>query len=211
MRLRFIVLASLYILVLVTVSVNSDLDGEATWPEKIFLGAIGFFQDTMISTARGIENLWRQYFHLVGLREENRRLKIALARSKGQINEMREAGLANQRLRKLLAFKARSENRIIGAQVVGWDPSPWIKTIIIDRGHADGVGRNMPVVLDEGVVGKTVEVTAHYSKVLLIIDYNSSLDALVQRSRVRGVLTGRSEKNCSLQYVLNNEDLARMI
>jgi rod shape-determining protein MreC len=45
--------------------------------------------------------------------------------------------------------------------------------------------------------------------VLLIIDYNSSVDAVVQRNRVRGILAGRSEKSCRLRYVLKNDDVVR--
>jgi rod shape-determining protein MreC len=65
----------------------------------------------------------------------------------------------------------------------------------------------MPVVSDLGVVGRVVDLSPHFSRVLLVIDYHSAVDAMVRRSRVRGTVAGRSEEKCELKYVLKNDDL----
>jgi rod shape-determining protein MreC len=65
----------------------------------------------------------------------------------------------------------------------------------------------MPVVVPEGVVGQIVDVSGRYAKVLLIVDQNSAVDALVQRTRARGLLKGEFADQCRLEYVLRKEDV----
>lgn len=79
---------------------------------------------------------------------------------------------------------------MIAAQVVGRDPSAWSKTVIVDKGTRDGVRHGLPVVIPEGIVGVVVEASAGYAKVLLLIDPNSAVDALVQQTRARGIVKG---------------------
>jgi rod shape-determining protein MreC len=91
--------------------------------------------------------------------------------------------------------------------VIGKDPSAWFKTIIVDKGSSDGLERGLPVVIAQGIAGQIIEISAHYSKVMLIIDRNSAVDALVQRSRARGVIKGTSEDQCGFEYVLQKHDV----
>ncbi|MFH1091153.1 MAG: rod shape-determining protein MreC [Pseudomonadota bacterium] len=203
------VLVSLVILVLVTVSFNSDPRRRLSLPGKLILEAVAAGQKGVFVASRALEDFWRNYFVLVGLRQENEELKQLLARTKARVNDLREEGQTNRRLSKLLNFTQDYPGTYLGARVVGWDPGPWFKTMTIDRGSQDGVRAGMPVVSFEGVVGRVVEVSANYAKVLLVIDYNSSVDALIQRTRVRGIVAGRSEKTCSLKYIRRNEDVVR--
>ena len=52
-----------------------------------------------------------------------------------------------------------------------------------------------------------MDVSGHYAKVLLIVDQNSAVDALVQRTRARGLLKGEFADQCRLEYVLRKEDV----
>jgi rod shape-determining protein MreC len=61
--------------------------------------------------------------------------------------------------------------------------------------------------MPQGIVGQVIEVSKHYSKVMLIIDRNSAVDALVQRTRARGVIKGESTDLCRLDYVLRKNDV----
>ena len=66
----------------------------------------------------------------------------------------------------------------------------------------------MPVVNALGVVGRVVSVSEDYAKVLLIIDQNSALDCLLQRTRARGMVKGISAEICRLDYVVKSVDVA---
>ncbi len=206
-RNRLIFISFLVIIVLVTVSVSSDPQKNMSGPEKFLLEAMGALQKPLINSARGVENIWLNYFYLVDVRQENIELQNRVDKLNGELSRLSETELANERLTKLLEFTNRHKAPYIGAQVVAWDPKAWFKTITIDRGSQDGVRVGMPVVSDLGLVGRVVELSPHFSRVLLVIDYHSTVDAMVRRSRVRGTVAGQSEEKCDLKYVLKNDDL----
>jgi rod shape-determining protein MreC len=66
---------------------------------------------------------------------------------------------------------------------------------------------NMPVVDAKGVVGRLVSVSANYAKVLLLVDQNSAVDCLIQRSREKGIVKGLSSGLCKLDYVVRAGDV----
>ncbi len=164
-------------------------------------------QDTLSGAVQFARSIWNQYFYLVSASKENERLKKELSRVREESRQLKEVKLSNIRFRKLLGFKKAADYPFLTAEVIGKDPSPWFKAIVIDKGESEGVKKGMPVVLPEGIVGQVVEATAHYSKVLLIIDQNSAVDALVQRTRARGVIEGKSEGNFVFKYVLRKDDV----
>ncbi|MBF0528170.1 MAG: rod shape-determining protein MreC [Deltaproteobacteria bacterium] len=206
-RLRLIILVSLIILVLVTISVHSDPRRPPSLVQKALLEVVATTQRWLTSSADGLEHLWLRYLYLVGLRQENQELRRALDRSKAQIVTLKENGLAYQRLTKLLKFSKEGPHPSLGARVIGWGPRPWFKTATIDRGSIDGVAVDMPIINEQGLVGRVVEVSPRFARILLITDFNSSVDAMIQRSRARGIMQGGSENICGLKYVHTKEDV----
>ncbi|MFP4194050.1 MAG: rod shape-determining protein MreC [Desulfobacterales bacterium] len=153
-------------------------------------------------------DIWEQYFYLVDTAGENRELRRKLAMARLELHECSEQRHANERLRELVGFKADSELNLQAARVVARDPSPWYRSVIIDKGREDGVKKGCSVVVPDGVVGQVTELASGYSKVLLIIDRNSAVDALVQRTRARGVVAGLSDGNeCRFDFALRKQDV----
>ena len=113
----------------------------------------------------------------------------------------------HERLHELLQFKQTINQPVIAARAIARDPSGWFKSIIIDKGEKASLSLNMPVVNSRGVVGRIVSVSSHYAKVLLVIDQNSAVDCLVQRSRDRGMVKGFSAETCELGYVQKASDV----
>jgi rod shape-determining protein MreC len=66
----------------------------------------------------------------------------------------------------------------------------------------------MAVISHEGVIGQILKTAPHYSTVLLITDYNSAIDALVQRTRARAIVEGKGENRCQLKYLLRTEEVS---
>ena len=155
----------------------------------------------------GAENLVKHYLWLRNVREENQALKEQLAAVEQKVTDYREAYVENMRLRRLLDFKATIQVDTVAAQVVLHDLTGWFQTLIVDKGFRDGIAPDMPVVNDEGIVGRVLDVSDRYSRVLLITDPGSSVDAIVQRNRVRGVLSGKDGTSCVLKYVRGNLDV----
>lgn len=152
---------------------------------------------------------WNNYFYLVNLRQENISLKTRLGTLEIENQLLREKAAENKRLKALLSFKEKFSYKILPAEIIGRDPSSWFKTILIDKGSADGVSRGCGVIIPKGVVGRVIDVAHNSAKVLLLHDVNSSVDAVVQRTRTRGIVEGHGENTCKLSYVLKAEDLKR--
>lgn len=132
--------------------------------------------------------------------EENRRLQSAIA-------ELKEAELENVRLRKLLTFKDKQKLKTIAARVVGKDVSSDFRAIRIDRGEKDGVQKNMAVLTHEGIVGRILRTTATHSDIVTIVDLYSAVDAIVERSRARGIVEGKTDDLCQLRFALRTDDI----
>jgi rod shape-determining protein MreC len=175
--------------------------------EHIGITLIAPFQQASTTICRTAKNAWRHYFFLVHAAMENDSLKKQLGAARNRIDQCRETELALERLRKLLDFKAARGEKIATAEVVARDPSPWFKSLIINKGSKDGIRKGFPVVVPEGIVGQIVEVSDFYAKVLLLIDRNSAADGLVQRTRARGIVKGSSAEHCFFDYVLRKSDV----
>ncbi len=176
-------------------------------PGRIAIPFIAPFQEGVTHSIRFVRSLWNNYFYLVTAAKENKRIKEALNQAIEENKRLVEIKLSNSRLRELLDFQKTITNRVIAAEVIGKDPSPWFKTVIIDKGTDDGVGKGMAVVIPEGVVGQVINAASQYSKVLLITAHNSSADALVQRTRARGIIQGGTTGRCAFKYVLRKHDV----
>ncbi len=175
--------------------------------ERFTIALIAPFQMMVSRTIGFTEQVWENYFSLVAASKENSLLKNKLAFAMKMQNRCRELELENKRLRKFFNFQASSEDSFFVAGVIGRDPSPWFKTIMIDKGAANGLSKGLPVLVAEGIVGQVVSVSKNYSRVLLITDRSSAIDALVQNSRIRGIFKGNNTENCIFEYVLRKDDI----
>ena len=121
---------------------------------------------------------------------------------RGENEEIRQNNLnvteimaENVRLRTMLDYKkVANQFDLVTATVVGRDLGTWNSTIIINRGSADGITKDMAVVTPQGLVGSVVNVYANVAKVQLILDARSAVGTLVQRpeSRVAAIVEGSS-------------------
>jgi rod shape-determining protein MreC len=176
-------------------------------PGRIAISLIAPFQKASTSSIRFIRDIWRHYFIMVNVVKENDNYQKALNKAFEDNIQLKELKLSNSRLRNLLNFEKTITDRVLSAEVIGKDPSPWFKTVLIDKGKNDGVETGMAVVVPKGIAGQVTDVSANYSKVLLIIDHNSAVDALAQNDRARGIIKGGMAGQCLFKYVLRKHDI----
>ncbi len=135
------------------------------------------------SVRTGLKSLEELEHDNAALRVENRSLKAT--------NEaLRDVEHEVNRLRHALAYRQRSIFRLVPAEIVTRDSSTWWRTVTINRGSEDGLAAEMPVLTDEGLVGRTTTVSANISVVLLISDENCRVAASVEGTREQGIVTG---------------------
>ena len=193
--------------VLFLLSSNSDLGPTWNPAEQFVIEITAPFQKLIKQTTKSTEELWLNYFRMVDVHHENTQLKNEIHVLKMANSRYRELLATQGRLEELLQFKQTINRPVLAAQVIGLDPTGWFKSVIIDKGKWAGLRLDMPVVNAFGVVGRVVSVSSNYSKVLLIIDQNSAVDCLVQRSRDRGMLKGLMSEICKLDYVAKSNDI----
>ncbi len=170
---------------------------EAMLPLQLGVTAIG----------RGIEQVWDQYFDLRSVRRENETLRQRVVELEQRVQRSTEMDLANQRLRRLLDLRAETEVPMVGARVVGRSPGPWVARLVLDKGTQNGMRKDLAVLVPAGAVGRIVFTTAHTARVLLASDPSSSIDAVVQRTRERGVVVGTGNGWARLKYIPQGADM----
>jgi len=125
------------------------------------------------------------------LRERNAALEAEVAQLQTQVIELQQQINEAKVLYSLLDFaQNRPENIYVAASVIGRDPSPFLQYLIIDQGSDAGIRRGMPVVNQQGLVGRIDAVTANASRIQLITDPGSSVNVHLRNANLSTVLTG---------------------
>ncbi|HWV37731.1 MAG TPA: rod shape-determining protein MreC [Vulgatibacter sp.] len=151
--------------------------------------------------------LWTSYVDLRDAREENVRLRGALAEANGRLAARIEAELENERLHELLAFSKAMRGRTVAAPVIGVSPTHR-RVVTIATSPGDGIAAGMAAVTADGVVGKVVATYGRTAEVQLLVDSASAVAARVQRSRARVTVRGTGEeKRLELANALRTDDI----
>jgi rod shape-determining protein MreC len=164
-------------------------------------------QSGITSAIKKIKTIWASYIYLVNLNTENTILKSDIDKIKEENNQLKEALLLHERLKAMLAFKQETTPKAEAASVIGIESLGWIKTITINKGISDGIGRNMVIVTPLGIAGRIIDVQSTTSKAILVTDPRCTIDVIVQRSRVKGITGGNGADRLILKYVRHEDDI----
>lgn len=183
-------------------------EGKTRFLDDLLINTSGTFQNGVFSFGKGVRSLFENYINLVHTKKQNEELQKEVDQLKSNLTHYTEMEIENKRLRESLDLKARVTHKLLSAQVVAHDVSSDYYSLRIDRGVKDGVKEGMGVVSPRGIVGRIWRTTDHYSDVLTLLDPTSNLDVVVQRSRVRGILSGQNKQLlCRLKYIDRLEDV----
>jgi rod shape-determining protein MreC len=174
----------------------------------LVLDALAPFQVVFSWLGRSVGRAWTGYVGLVDARRDNQRLQERVAGLESELLRLGELERENGRLTELLSLRARLEGPVYGARVIARDPGPLAMTLTIDRGERDHVRRGMAVLAPAGVVGQVAEASHTAARVVLLTDHNSGIDAIVQRSRARGIVQGGNDGSCQMNYLSRDADVA---
>lgn len=165
-------------------------------------------QEALTTATNRLTEVRQLFIDMETCRAQNEELQTLLDQLIIENVRLREAEIENVTLREQLNFKqANPSFELLSAQVIGRDPSNLANYLVIDRGAEEGVGTGMPVLTDRGLVGRVTEIASHASKVLLITDPSSSVNALVQDTRATGVVQGKLGQELVMRYVQQTEEI----
>jgi rod shape-determining protein MreC len=123
-----------------------------------------------------------------------------------ELFRLTEVERENGELRRFLQFaQERPGLALRGAQIVGrvigQESTNFLDFILLDLGQIHGIEVGMPVVTDQGLVGRVSQVNNSVCKVLLITDVNSAINALLQQSRLPGVIRGTARGDLIMDFI----------
>jgi rod shape-determining protein MreC len=167
--------------------------------------AITPFERGFVNLAGLSRMVWSDYLYLRGVRDENRALKEEVGRLRIEQAQMSEDANQGHRLQALLAFKQQFISQTLAAQVLGSSGSERSRILYLDKGANDGVKEDMAVITPEGVVGKVLRADRNSSQVLAINDATSGVGAVLEKSRLQGVVKGTDAGELRLHYVMLDE------
>ncbi len=183
-------------------------DAEDTRLIRIWaVGAITPFERLLVWGQNGSNNLFHNYFYLRGVRAENRQLKDEIEQMRLEQVRLSEDAAQARRLQTLLSFKEQFISRTVAAQVIGSSGSDLSRTVFLDKGSNAGIDRDMAVITADGIVGKVLLVYPSVSQVLLISDQSSGVGALLEKTRLQGVLRGTANGEVTLERVMSDEQV----
>ena len=193
--------------ILIVLSYNLKQKSSAGLVTKIVLEVAAPVQNVLNASVKSVSDAWFSYLFLVGIEEENKNLKKKIDDMKSQLILYQEGYLEAQRLRNLLDLKDDFDFKFVTARVIGREQAALSKTILINKGTMHGLAAGMPVLAGPGLIGRVTDASRHTAKILPLIDENSNIDAIVQRTRTQGMIRGTGSRGCVMKYISKIQDV----
>jgi len=180
---------------------------ELSWWSGVVLDAAVPVQKMIAVPFDLARGAWHEYVAVLDVRDENSELRSRLAAIEEENLQLREALVASGRLQRIAEMRDEFEIPMLPAELVGLDVSAWFRSALIDKGRNRGVHAGMPVVSEQsGLVGLVTTTSRSAAKIMLLLDRQSAVDGVVQRSRARGVVRGGKEA-LEFEFVVRGGDV----
>lgn len=176
------------------VAISHQVDGGqgTSLLQRGLFGLFYPFEWAVAASVRSVKNAVTSYADLRGVRGDNARLQERVAFLETLLQQKQDRVREADRLREVLGLKEVLPLETLAALVVARDGLPFYRVLTIDRGHEDGVKEDSPVISPTGVVGRVIRVFPRAASVQLLLDAQSGVGVLIDRTRVMGVASGRN-------------------
>jgi rod shape-determining protein MreC len=177
--------------------------------QQVAFSAFARVQRATAAVADTVSGTWTHYVALRGVAAENDALKRQVLELQGKLQQQQAIADRTQALEEALHLEQTVAAPLLAARVIAGNPAPGDRTVMIDRGSADGVKTDMAVISATGVVGRVINrPTPHAAQVQLLIDRTAAAAVIVERSGVGAVVEGGiTEPPLHLAYVDRNADI----
>ncbi len=194
------------------IRLDSATEGPARQGYESFMSFFSYPQRAVAASWRGVRDFAWGVFARRRLSQSNRELRLRLNMMEQRLAELESYRRENRRLRELLDFRAKADfeeifRESIGAGVIGRNPVNWYRTVVLDRGAADGVREGMVVIGVGGVAGRVINTGSSASVVMLILDMESKVSAVVERTGEHGIITGRGDGVLIMRYLSDRSEV----
>lgn len=203
-RAFFVIVLALVATALIFLSLGGYLDSAV----GLALRPLSSIQAWFSARFAAIRDLVTSPRDVASLRARIAELEAENALLEQQIIGLREQVTETEILAALLDFaRTQPESRYLAGPVIGRDVSPFLRSIWIGVGSDDGVLRGMPVVTNQGLVGRVIEVFATVSRVQLITDPQTAVNVRLQNSRADGILVAELSGELHIEMISQAETI----
>jgi len=205
------VLAAVIVVQIVGLAVQVKRSNEETSTRLIRLWAVSAvtpFEKAIVRGQTSVSGVWHNYFYLRGVRQENRDLQQQIQQLQLEQVRLKQDAQQARRLQVLLGFKEQYIAQTVAAQVIGSSGSEQSRIVYLDKGVDAGLKRDMAVITANGAVGRVLNVWDSTAQVLLLSDQSSGVGAILEQSRLQGVLKGKASGELILDKVMSDEAVA---
>jgi len=203
----FIVLFSLLGFQFIFLSLQLPQGGHQSFLEKWIFGFLANTQSGLTYIIEGAGNLWSDYIALHQARKENKELKEKIVTLTQENLLLQDKLTKKEKSSQAIQNLAPLNKSIVLAQVIGLDPANYFRTVVINRGQAQGLAPNMVVLDEKGhLIGRLIEpVSWQAATVQLVTDTNFAASVRTQKKNLVGILSGDGHGRCFLKYILETE------
>lgn len=181
-------------------------------------GAVGSvltpIENTATSFTYKVGNWFRTVFGISDIQKDNEQMRQQILSMEGDLALLKELQLENERLKEIAGFiEDRPDFEVVTARISAKSPGYWFDTFLINAGYNQGIKADMVVVTPQGyLIGRIYKVSGDWAQVTSIIDGDSSVASIVERTRdntvVKGNLqVGLQDSLCTMTYVPLDNDL----
>jgi rod shape-determining protein MreC len=200
-RPGWIALVGVLVFNLMLLSLQTNQHGTPGFMRQFLLDILAPAEMLVDRGVQGVAGVWGGYFALLGVNDENHRLRAENDQLKMQLQQHDEAIREAARLRGLLGMADSGIGKTVAARVIGRDTSRVLQTVTIDKGQSDGVRANHSVITPDGVVGRVFTAATRSAVVQLITDAQSEVAAMLRESRVQALFKGTGGRDLELDYI----------
>jgi rod shape-determining protein MreC len=184
------------------------LGGYFSSASNVFTGSLVNLQTWFSTRFTAVQDFLTAPRDMASLQQRNTELESEVAELQSQVIRLQQQVGETESLAALVDFsRARPENTYRGAAVIGRDPSPFLHYVIINRGSNDGILRGMPVVTEQGLVGRVDAVIADAARVQLITDPASSVNVRLQNAEAEAALSGSVTGDVTLDLIPQDSNI----
>jgi len=182
--------------------VGLALGGYLTPLSRILLNPVVSAQTWIATRYQAVQSFIQAPQDTIRLRQRNTDLEAEVSRLQAQVIELQQRISETSILSALVDFaRANPEYSYQAAAVIGYDTSPFLRYVLINRGSDQGLRRGMPVVTQQGLVGRIAAVTSSAARVQLITDTTSTVNVRLDPSGAQAVLNGQITGDVSLEMI----------
>jgi rod shape-determining protein MreC len=167
-------------------------------------------QGTITETAQDVAARTAQTESVQAILSRNAELETLNNKLMVENVRLREVERENELLRQLLNYTRSNpqfsyQTTTVRSRSIGVDPTNLLYFVYVDVGARDGIAENMPVITERGLVGRVTAVGPNSAQVLMLIDPASAVNALIQNSRVTGLVRGNIDGTLTMERIPQNE------